>query len=184
MHVRNPAPALAFEPDLAQRTDRCRFAAEPLRGDAQRKRLHARSIAKRQRQTQVLARARQAFDVTQLHATGAIGGNREDAQLEVIARGLLQQRRVHLPAFDGFEYLPALGFLHGHRRTQLAVEIQRETGNVLPVAQWEIQVAFQRPCVRIEEHHLDRGLGQATHHDRVDIHRTQRDRHLGATHLQ
>ncbi|MNU82427.1 hypothetical protein D3C71_721060 [compost metagenome] len=110
--------------------------------------------------------------------------DRVHTQPELVAGGLFQQARIHPAPFDRFEDLAPLCLGHGHCIAQRTVDIQRETGHLLAIGEWELQLAFQHPRVGIEELHLDAGLAHPRHDVGVQAHLAQLHRHLGSGHLQ
>ncbi len=117
----------------------------------------------RQGQLQALLRAgRQPLGERDRDAARRAGTQRIDAQAEVLAGGLLKQRRIHAAAHHILEHLAAAGLGNGHRGAHRAVaHVEREAGDGLPGMQREPQLAFEYARVGIGQRQVDDGVHQA-----------------------
>nr|WP_254696292.1 hypothetical protein [Lysobacter enzymogenes] len=147
--------------------------------------LRAGGERQRQLEAPLAAVAAQRLAQFQPDPARALGRDRIDAQLELVAGGLLQQGRVGAAALDRLEHFAALVLGHRHRRAQAAVDVQGEAVDLLALAQRKLQFAFEHAVVGVAEHQLDRGVGQAAAELGVDARRFEPDRGFGlARHQQ
>ena len=147
---------LRFAHSCAQdaRCARCSDGAGPVESR------HPLAVGQRQAIDPVGAALRERLFVAQHHRLAAAGGNRIDAQLEVVADRLFGQRRIHPRARDLFEHRLATRLRHRHRLAHDAVEIHRHARDFLAVGERKLQFTLKHACVRIEEGEFDRGLRQ------------------------
>ncbi len=168
-------PAVAYEAHLAQRAAGARQGGDAVGPQGPGEAIE-RAVIHRQAIDEVVAIARQRFRIAHLDDARAARRYREDAQAEIVADGLFQQTRIDAAALDLLEYLPRLRLVHRHGGTQLAVEIEGEAGDLLPVQQRKLQVAFQRTRIRVGEDHVHGRLGEAAANFGADVERLQSDR--------
>ncbi|MNI32384.1 hypothetical protein D3C73_862940 [compost metagenome] len=122
----------------------------------------------RQRPTPTLPGVCQRLAHDQLHAAAAAGGQRIHTQPEVVASGLLQQARIDATTGDLLEHLATAVLGHRHRLAQFAIDVQGEAGDLLALAQRELQLTLQHALIGIVELQGDPGLGDAGLHLGLD----------------